>query len=193
MMAWLRKKLMKILTYDDWSSSKLYSGEVVKSYAGRKQRFVTFLMAEHHLWFVLLALLTILWIIALGKGWPDFFSRLGAIIGVSALLFGMTVTRRIQADLDNAIYENLLKYCAEIADATARARGNERGRVAAGHLQVVSPNDLRRAVTSLTDQASKRKKPFYLMETAMGVLGTIQWAYGDWLICTIHSGNFSTC
>lgn len=186
-MSWLRKKVEKLLTTKTFIERRYGSGRVEKLQTGRRPRFITVMMAEHPKWFLVMFATLAVSITFIIIGYDQAFARFGAVVVLVGILFGMTSIRAIRDETDIKVFSELMKASAQIADAVAVSRQNTSSRVIAGTVPGSIGANIPIAVRELQKSARDATRFYYRTEMSFAVIGTLQWAFGDWLVSLMHN------
>lgn len=190
-MDWLRNKVEKLLSTEVRKVNTTLGGREFVTGMGRRPRFITVLMSEHPRWFLVFLFVFGVSFWAISSNFGQLFSRLGAAVALSGILFSSSQIRDIQRQVDTSVYSEILKASAQAADFVADRRDRTHSRVVPGHVPIEIEHALKRFVDELQSKASERMRNYHLVEIIAVTSGTIQWAIGDWITCLFH--DYGAC
>lgn len=193
----LKKFVGRLFYREEWRKSTSFKGTLYKSGPMiSEKRWWTVFITESPLITLCAFVSSVLSIVAITMNWPEIAQRAGAImivVGVVAEFSGARNARAIiESDRDRAV----VKAAAEIADRriksllkSAYERGVTNAQISASH---IGP-DPERIIAAANERANARQRPFLRFEVFLIGWGTLLTCFGDWLTCSMHAWEISTC
>ena len=189
----LQRVIRKVCLYEVVQVSRTGGGREIKVYLGKYRKRFWFQLATENPSVMALVFIALGLTVALGfLGYGQAFSRMGAFVVLGGVVFSMYCVRKIDSQLNEQTYEILLKYAQEIAQGVVTMHAAHSG-YRSPVRQAASQGQISSAVRQLTRKADREKVPFYITELVLAIVGTLIWAFGDWLICSLHSWSLNTC
>lgn len=136
------------------------------------------------LWSVLTIVIILVIVAGFFNNWPNVVARFGGLLVATSVYSTFVVSAKLRADREQQIVEILIRETAGNAEVEAN-KAIRRAfpdayvtRLAGGSVAV----PLNNALASL-------ERPFALLELFLGLIGTLLWAFGDWVVSYLYCGS----
>lgn len=114
--------------------------------------------------------------IVASTGNGELFGRMGALVVGATIYFSASAIREIRSIYDSKIYAELFAASEKIAEGVVTLRENR------SSISATTPAQRLSVASALVREASNKMKPFYSIELVFGLIGTLQWAFGDCIV-----------
>lgn len=166
------------------------SSDLSKRLRREDREFTVSVLKSHWPISLFTILIVLLIILSLVFNWPQLASRLGALLVACGVFVEFIITRKIYIDVQNKFAHWINQEIKE----KSRYEAQERIKSNFPHMGF---NSLMRNHRSMIDWwvkvSPRMTNPFLYIELILVSIGTLFWAFGDWLVCSLHKLEWSTC
>jgi hypothetical protein len=120
-------------------------------------------------------------------GWHDLVPRLGAVLVALGTLWEFKVVQQVRNEREQSVTHFIL------VEANKRADEHARYQAGTGPQPPFVTSDFSKAPANFAITFTKEISLITLTSGVVIVFGTLLWAFGDWVSCSISLRAFSTC